>query len=300
MLLLSVCFIFFLLTSASAQVRRKPGTSRRLLDKRDQMIRLPEDGSLQEALRRRGVFGQLSRSKFRPFEKGRILATHQKYREAINGANLLLMEWDESLASLAQGQADRCVFGPGNLFFLNGTNVGQNSVAVQGKLKPEEIVEIFQSQSSNYIYSTNSCKKGKNCEAYTQLIWYETNKVGCGQQFCDSLQFSDGTTKKQWWIYVCDYSPPGNYPEHPFFPSTYEACELCNLSPGTRCLQNQCKYCDPGLEPDCRPFNFTLCRSDKDPCCQNWDRQFCIPDTAYFNYMALNCGATCDSYMCLF
>lgn len=27
-----------------------------------------------------------------------------------------LQEWDETLASLAQGQAERCVFGHGNLF----------------------------------------------------------------------------------------------------------------------------------------------------------------------------------------
>jgi len=50
----------------------------------------------------------------------------------------------------------------------------------------------------NYNYKTNRCKG--MCGHYTQIVWRDTKELGCG--------VARGGDREIW---VCDYSPPGNY-----------------------------------------------------------------------------------------
>jgi pathogenesis-related protein 1 len=44
------------------------------------------------------------------------------------------------------------------------------------------------------------------CGHYTQIVWRDTTSVGCAAQSCPQGE-----------IWVCDYSPPGNYVgQHPY------------------------------------------------------------------------------------
>ena len=46
----------------------------------------------------------------------------------------------------------------------------------------------------------NACASGAVCGHYTQVVWKNTKLVGCGIASCGNSE-----------IWVCNYSPPGNY-----------------------------------------------------------------------------------------
>ena len=70
------------------------------------------------------------------------------------------------------------------------------------KVTPETPVDSWASETADYRYSDNSCKPGKVCGHYTQIVWRDTQKVRCAFAICeDSLE----------QIWVCQYQPAGNW-----------------------------------------------------------------------------------------
>lgn len=69
------------------------------------------------------------------------------------------------------------------------------------QVTPEAVVNSWAAERADYRYATNSCKPGKACGHYTQIIWKNTRQVGCGRAVCDN--------KDQIW--VCRYAPAGNW-----------------------------------------------------------------------------------------
>ncbi|KMZ63932.1 Cysteine-rich secretory protein [Zostera marina] len=53
-----------------------------------------------------------------------------------------------------------------------------------------------------YNHTSNSCIDGKNCNSYTQVVWKNSVKLGCGSVTCD---------KGRGRLVICYYDPPGNY-----------------------------------------------------------------------------------------
>src|SRR5712691_6171246 len=53
-------------------------------------------------------------------------------------------------------------------------------------------------EARNYDYASNRCHGV--CGYYTQIVWRDTREVGCG--------VARGPGREVW---VCDYSPPGNW-----------------------------------------------------------------------------------------
>jgi hypothetical protein len=66
------------------------------------------------------------------------------------------------------------------------------------------VVDAWGNEKKDYDYANNSCQSGAVCGHYTQVVWRSTKLVGCGVASC-----SAGNSKAQVW--VCQYSPPGNY-----------------------------------------------------------------------------------------
>lgn len=70
------------------------------------------------------------------------------------------------------------------------------------KVSPTEVIDSWGNEKSDYDLASNACKAGAVCGHYTQIVWRDTLKVGCGMATC-------GNTHVQIW--VCHYSPAGNF-----------------------------------------------------------------------------------------
>lgn len=115
------------------------------------------------------------------------------------------LEWSDALADDSQKWANRCIYK-----HSHSTKYGENMFAKAGESgTPQEVVSAWASESAHYDYNTNTCKPGKVCGHYTQVVWRDTTKLGCGVKSCTTgspfvSQFAT------WEFWVCRYSPPGN------------------------------------------------------------------------------------------
>ena len=99
--------------------------------------------------------------------------------------------WSASLAEGAKTWASKCKFQH------SSGNYGEN-LAMGVPLSAKQAVRLWYNEVSNYNYSTG--KFSLRTGHFTQVIWKNSSKVGCGKAQCN------GQT-----LYVCRYSPPGNY-----------------------------------------------------------------------------------------
>jgi pathogenesis-related protein 1 len=70
------------------------------------------------------------------------------------------------------------------------------------KVSPAEVIDSWGSEKADYDLASNECKAGAVCGHYTQIVWRDTLKVGCGMAACSN-------SHEQVW--VCHYSPAGNF-----------------------------------------------------------------------------------------
>ncbi len=63
-------------------------------------------------------------------------------------------------------------------------------------------------EQASYNYATNSCAAGQDCGHYTQVVWRNTTRLGCGVTTCTTG--SPFTGFPRWELWVCNYAPPGN------------------------------------------------------------------------------------------
>ncbi|MQL74780.1 hypothetical protein Taro_007146 [Colocasia esculenta] len=59
---------------------------------------------------------------------------------------------------------------------------------------------MWENEKQYYDYASNSCIGEQVCRHYTQVVWADTKRVGCGHAKCDN-----GVD-----IVVCNYDPSGN------------------------------------------------------------------------------------------
>ncbi len=112
------------------------------------------------------------------------------------------LAWSGVVADYAQSWANNCQF------MHSGGMYGENIFAGTGTYKPADVVMDWVSEDANYDYATNSCAGGEVCGHYTQVVWRDSTKLGCGVAMCtDNSPFGGGS----WQFWVCDYDPPGNF-----------------------------------------------------------------------------------------
>ena len=108
------------------------------------------------------------------------------------------LTWSPKLAAYAQRWADTlkakgCAFGhsPGATY---GENLAAGTI---GALDPAGTVDYWYSEIKQYKFPNGgfSMETGH----FTQLLWRDTQHVGCGHSQCNGND-----------IWVCEYDPPGN------------------------------------------------------------------------------------------
>lgn len=132
-----------------------------------------------------------------------ITAEHNKARAAVSpvpAVALPALTWNTTVAATAQGWANRCMF-----MHNPSTPYGENIYATTGSTTPAAVVTSWVSEKANYNYSANSCSA--TCGHYTQVVWRNSLRLGCGVKNCTTgSPFGGGA----WQFWVCNYDPPGN------------------------------------------------------------------------------------------
>ncbi|XP_038675842.1 peptidase inhibitor 16-like isoform X2 [Scyliorhinus canicula] len=164
-------------------------------------------------------------------EKEDVVHAHNNYRSEVPDAtSMLRMNWDNDLAEMAAEYAQKCVWGHNK----ERGPTGENLYVVTSPLDLKEAVKKWYSEFTDYTYETMDCTPQKMCGHYTQVIWANSNKVGCSSHSCDEVK---GLEYKNMSLLVCNYLPPGNVVgQHPYKKGT--PCSEC--PDGTKCIENLC------------------------------------------------------------
>ncbi|XP_072024310.1 peptidase inhibitor 15-like isoform X2 [Amphiura filiformis] len=191
---------------------------------------------------------------FTPEEIEIMLSLHQEYRRDVfpEAANMEYMTWDEDLATMAVEYSEKCIWGHGTVPNISPySSIGQNLWIRGGTTQqpgPGPGVTAWHNEVDDYNYDSNSCKTGKQCGHYTQIVWASSRAVGCGLAYCaDTENWSVDNS----WILTCHYGPAGNYVgAKPYV--TGQSCTQCDSEIG-ECYDNMCRLCSEHNEPcECR------------------------------------------------
>lgn len=87
-----------------------------------------------------------------------------------------------------------------NLFWVGPIRWSDGRVELY-HMTPEMITGVWADEKHDYRYRSNSCRGGKICGHYTQIVWRDTQEIGCAKVAC----------RDQSQLWVCNYNPPGNY-----------------------------------------------------------------------------------------
>ena len=122
------------------------------------------------------------------------VAAHNEYRKQHCAPPLT---WSPELAKAAQAWADHlrkadCAFEHSR------TRYGENLAGgTSGALDPASSVEMWYREVDKYDFKRGGFSMDTG--HFTQLVWADTQHVGCGMTTCKGLD-----------IIVCNYDPPGN------------------------------------------------------------------------------------------
>jgi hypothetical protein len=118
--------------------------------------------------------------------------------------------YDSALQTIAQTWANNCIF-QHNVAAITANMIGENihAEAPFNSMAPLDAVTSWASEAADYNYATNTCAPSQVCGHYTQIVWRNTNLVGCGVRNC-TTNSPFGPSFPNWTLVVCDYSPWGN------------------------------------------------------------------------------------------
>ncbi|KAL2088497.1 hypothetical protein ACEWY4_015396 [Coilia grayii] len=158
-------------------------------------------------------------------EHFQIVTQHNRLRSRVSpmAANMQKMEWSEGLAALAQERAASCSLdtglqehGPGYV----GWNTHQ---AGHGEASFTKVIDSWFLEGRDYIYQGGHCRRNSTCHHYTQLVWATSSLVGCAKRA------ACGTVGSLWDLFVCAYSPGGNWEVNGRSVVPYKAGVYCSF-----------------------------------------------------------------------
>jgi pathogenesis-related protein 1 len=124
-----------------------------------------------------------------------MLRAHNSLRSHLHLPPLV---WSDKAATAAHQWAE-ALLARNQFTHRPNSAYGENLFEIGGAdASPTQVVSEWASEAHNYDYASNRCKGV--CGHYTQLVWRDTKELGCGVARSASRE-----------IWVCDYSPPGNW-----------------------------------------------------------------------------------------
>ncbi|KAL7299648.1 hypothetical protein TKK_0007409 [Trichogramma kaykai] len=184
-------------------------------------------------------------------EKKAIVDLHNRLRmkvargEELRGApgpqpaatNMQMLEWDEELAQTAQKWASQCSSGHDQCRNLPRYQVGQNLAARSTRYRPnfekfttDMLVNMwydevqYYNRNSIHLFDSLYGVGGKQTGHYTQLVWAETNRIGCG-----AIRNYQGGDYK--FTLACNYGPAGNFMNQPVYNTQLQTQPQMQIQP---------------------------------------------------------------------
>jgi hypothetical protein len=138
-----------------------------------------------------------------PVDVAGITAAHNAARAAVMppaDPAIPPLVWSGAVADVAQAWADHCTF------MHSGGMYGENIYASTNAATAQAVVDAWVAEARGYDYATDTCSG--TCGHYTQVVWRDSARLGCGVASCtQSSPFGGGS----WQLWVCNYDPPGNF-----------------------------------------------------------------------------------------
>jgi len=148
-----------------------------------------------------------ARLDFTSKQKAELLDAHNAWRARVGTARL---RWSAELERMSARWADRLASRGCRMQINDVAGIGQNifyasALVSDGRrqlnpVTPTFVVDAWAAESADYSYQDNTCRPGRICGHYTQVVWDTTEEVGCAWAICPDLG----------QIWVCDYRPSGN------------------------------------------------------------------------------------------
>ncbi|KOC70985.1 Venom allergen 3, partial [Habropoda laboriosa] len=166
--------------------------------------------------------GKVMAVAFSDAEKNEMVKAHNDFRRRVASGlegrgspgpqppakNMQTITWDNNLAYVAQRWVNQCTFGHdacrNDDRFYTGQNAAMTMTTGTVNTTPTDITkmwydEVAQMDRNQVSRFTN----GNNVGHYTQLVWANTNKIGCGKIVYQNDQW------KRYYV-ACNYGPGGN------------------------------------------------------------------------------------------
>uniref|UniRef100_A0A4W5MAP6 R3H domain containing like n=1 Tax=Hucho hucho TaxID=62062 RepID=A0A4W5MAP6_9TELE len=174
-------------------------------------------------------------------EMNALLDYHNRVRSQVfpQAANMEIMVWDGKLAKSADSWASRCIWdhGPSQTMRYMGQNLSINSGRYRSVI---ELVRSWQDEKNSFSYP-NTCS-GPVCSHYTQMVWANTNRMGCAINKCSNMNVYGSSWRTAVFL-VCNYSIKGNWVgEAPY--KSGKPCSACPSKYEGSCNRNQCSSLD--------------------------------------------------------
>ncbi|XP_069113965.1 peptidase inhibitor 16-like [Argopecten irradians] len=167
-------------------------------------------------------------------QKQDLVDYHNTARSEVSptASNMLKMSWSDELAEVAQNYAERCIWShnPSRSSAPSFSYVGENLFLTSGSYNGEGVVRSWVSEVKNYNYFTLGCNGV--CGHYTQVVWHDSEYVGCGAVSCNSVS---GLNWSNSIIVVCNYGKGGNYRGR----QPYTQGRSCSACPSGKVCENR-------------------------------------------------------------
>lgn len=146
-----------------------------------------------------GISDSTAQGKLNAAQSKEMTDRHNYWRAQLGISPLV---WSDEIASYAQAWADELAAKGCKMKHRTNGKYGENIFWASGmKITSAFVTDDWASERQYFDHKTQECADGEVCGHYTQQIWENTKKIGCGMAKC-----SNGAE-----IWVCNYDPAGNY-----------------------------------------------------------------------------------------
>ncbi|GAA47687.1 peptidase inhibitor 16 [Clonorchis sinensis] len=114
---------------------------------------------------------------------------------------------DKKLNEDAKKWAEKCVY-KHEAKIADGENL-----AVSGDIS-ENPVELWFDKHKTYKFGKLTSETSTQTDPYTQVVWGKTKRLGCYQNFCETMKDNEGKSIGQAYFSVCRYSPRNSQSGH--------------------------------------------------------------------------------------